>query len=252
MQSVTALLTLRYPQLEVVVVNDGSTDGTLDALVRAFELEPLPAVFPRRTASAPVRGVYRSRTVPGLLVLDKDNGGKADALNAGLDLASGELVCAIDADTLVEPDALLRMVRPFLASDGCLAAGGTVRVVNGSVVAQGRVVQARTPRGWLAGVQSVEYLRAFLFGRLGWNALGGNLIVSGAFGLFSREAVLVAGGYLHGTVGEDLELIARLREHTRRAAGGARSTSCPIRSRGPRCRRPSPCSAGSATAGTAG
>ena len=209
--SVTALLTLRYPQLEVVVVNDGSPDATLARLQAAFDLEPVPPVFPRRTSSAPVRGVYRSRSVPGLLVLDKDNGGKADALNAGLDLASGDLVCAIDADTLVEPDALLRMVRPFVASDDCLAAGGTVRVVNGSQVHHGRVVQARAPRRWLAGVQSVEYLRAFLFGRLGWNLLGGNLIISGAFGLFSREAVLAAGGYLHGTVGEDLELVARLR-----------------------------------------
>jgi cellulose synthase/poly-beta-1,6-N-acetylglucosamine synthase-like glycosyltransferase len=210
-QSVTALLTLRYPRLEVVVVNDGSPDGTLDALRAAFQLEPVPVVFRSRTRTAPVRGVYRSATTPNLVVVDKENGGKADALNAGLDLCSGDLVCAIDADTLVEPDALLRMVRPFLSSTDMLAAGGTIRVVNDSVVRHGRVVQARTPRSYLAGVQTVEYLRAFLFGRLGWNSLGGNLVVSGAFGLFDREAVLQAGGYLHGTVGEDLELVARLR-----------------------------------------
>jgi cellulose synthase/poly-beta-1,6-N-acetylglucosamine synthase-like glycosyltransferase len=158
-----------------------------------------------------VRGLYRSRRYPSLLVVDKENGGKADALNAGLNLASGELVCAIDADTLIEPDALQRMVRPFLLSDDVLAAGGTIRLVNGSSVAGGRVVKTRVPRQLLAGVQTVEYLRAFLFGRLGWNRLGGNLIISGAFGLFQREPVIAAGGYTHDTVGEDMELVLRLR-----------------------------------------
>ena len=213
--SVTALLTLRYPQLEVVVVNDGSTDGTLAALTRAFALEPVPHTYRRVLTSAPVRAVLRSRTSPQLLVVDKDNGGKADALNAGLCLASGDLVCAIDADTLVEPEALMRMVRPFLERDDCVAAGGVIRVVNGSVVEHGRVTQPRAPRRFLAGVQHVEYLRAYHFGRLGWNRLGGNLIISGAFGLFRREDLLATGGYLHGSVGEDMEIVARLRRRGR-------------------------------------
>lgn len=212
-ESVQALLALYYPNLEVVVVNDGSQDATLTVLQESFELVPIHPIYRRQIDTKPVGGLYRSRKHPGLLVVDKANGGKADALNAGLQLASGELFCAMDADTLIEPDALLRMVRPFLMRDDVLSAGGTVRVVNGSQVQGGRVVIPCMPRRILAGFQVVEYLRAFLFGRLGWNRLGGNLIISGAFGLFRREAVIAAGGYAHDTVGEDMELVLRLRRH---------------------------------------
>jgi cellulose synthase/poly-beta-1,6-N-acetylglucosamine synthase-like glycosyltransferase len=210
-ESVRALLTLHYPNLEVVVVNDGSTDETLAILRQAFELVAVHPIYHRRLEHREVRGMYRSSAYTDLVVVDKRNGGKADALNAALNAATGELVCAIDADTLIEPEGLLRMARPFLQGEGVVAAGGTVRVANGSVVKGGRVQVARAPRRALAGIQSVEYLRAFLFGRLGWNRLGGNLIISGAFGLFRRETVISAGGYLHGTVGEDMELVARLR-----------------------------------------
>ena len=210
-QSVRALLTLRYPRLQIVVVNDGSTDTTLDVLRRELELEPATTLRDVPLTTAPVRALYRSRRFPQLLVVDKDNGGKADALNAGLNIASGDLVCAIDVDTLIEPDALLKLARPFLHRDDVIAAGGTVRVINGSVVRGGRVVAARVPRHPLAGFQTVEYLRAFLFGRVGWNRLGGNLIISGAFGLFRREALLATRGYEHESVGEDMELVARLR-----------------------------------------
>ncbi|MDP8909949.1 MAG: glycosyltransferase family 2 protein [Chloroflexota bacterium] len=210
-ESVRALLTLSYPNLEVVFVNDGSTDDTMAVLQREFGLIGIHPIYHRRIEHEPIQRLYRSTIKPNLVVADKDNGGKADALNAGLNVASGELVCAIDADTLIEPDALLRMVRPFLHGDDVVAAGGTVRVANGSCVRGGRVQLARPPRNVLAGIQAVEYLRAFLFGRLGWNRLGGNLIISGAFGLFRRETVIAAGGYLHETVGEDMELVARLR-----------------------------------------
>jgi cellulose synthase/poly-beta-1,6-N-acetylglucosamine synthase-like glycosyltransferase len=209
--SVRALLTLHYPNLEVIVVNDGSTDETLAILEQAFELVAVHPIYHRRLDHCEVRGMYRSSAYTDLVVVDKCNGGKADALNAALNAATGELVCAIDADTLIEPEGLLRMARPFLQGDGVVAAGGTVRVANGSDVKGGRVTVARAPRRPLAGIQSVEYLRAFLFGRLGWNRLGGNLIISGAFGLFRRDTVIAAGGYLHGTVGEDMELVARLR-----------------------------------------
>jgi cellulose synthase/poly-beta-1,6-N-acetylglucosamine synthase-like glycosyltransferase len=209
--SVRALLALYYPNLEVIIVNDGSTDQTLDVLRREFDLIPVHPIFQRRLATQPVRALFRSPSHPSLLVVDKDNGGKADALNAGLNVASGDLVCAIDADTLIEPDALQRMVRPFLVSGEFVAAGGTIRVANGCVIRGGRVVVARVPRRPLPGFQAVEYLRAFLFGRLGWNRLGGNLIISGAFGLFRRDAVIASGGYEHGTVGEDMELVLRLR-----------------------------------------
>lgn len=210
-ESVRALLTLTYPSLEVVLVNDGSPDETLDILKRDFALAEVLPIFRAQLRSEPVRGIYRSRLSPQLVVVDKQNGGKADALNAGLNVASGSLVCAVDADTLIEPDGLLRMVRPFLERDDIAAAGATIRVANGSTVRGGRVVRPRVPRKPIAGVQAVEYLRAFLFGRLGWNRLGGNLVISGAFGLFHRESVMAAGGYLHETVGEDMELVARLR-----------------------------------------
>jgi cellulose synthase/poly-beta-1,6-N-acetylglucosamine synthase-like glycosyltransferase len=210
-ESVRGLLALYYPDLEVVVVNDGSRDDTIRVLTEQFQLVPVHPIYPRWMSHQPVRGLYRSRTHPNLLVADKVNGGKADALNAGLNLATGELVCAIDADTLIEPDALQRLVRPFLRSEGVVAAGGTIRIANQAVVKGGRVVQARAPHRPVPGFQVVEYLRAFLFGRLGWNRLGGNLIISGAFGLFRRDAMLGAGGYLHDTVGEDMEMVLRLR-----------------------------------------
>lgn len=210
-QSVRALLTLSYPGLEVVVINDGSKDGTIDVLTRDFKLEPDDAIHFRHLESAKVRAIYRSRTSPQLLVVDKENGGKADTLNAGLDIASGDLVCAIDADTLIEPDALLKMVQPFLTRDDVIATGGTLRAVNGSEVRSGRVDVPHVPTNLLAGCQTVEYFRAFLFGRMGWNLMGGNLIISGAFGLFRRAAVLDAGGYMHDSVGEDMELVVRMR-----------------------------------------
>jgi cellulose synthase/poly-beta-1,6-N-acetylglucosamine synthase-like glycosyltransferase len=212
-ESVRALLTLHYHNLELVVINDGSKDDTIGVLVRTFDLQPVFPAFDARIAHKPVRGIYRSKEFPRLVVVDKENGGKADALNAGLNIASGDLVCAIDADTIIEPDSLQRMLRPFLLRGDVVAAGGTIRIANGCTIEQGRVTEVRAPLRPLAGFQVVEYLRAFLFGRLGWNKLGGNLIISGAFGLFNRSAVLAVGGYLHGTVGEDMELVVRLRRH---------------------------------------
>lgn len=212
-ESVRGLLALFYANLEIIVVNDGSEDDTLPVLKREFNLLAISPVCQRRIATAEIRGMYRSQIHPNLIVVDKHNGGKADALNTALNVASGQLVCAIDADTIIEADALQRMVRPFLSGDSLLAAGGTIRVVNGSHVEWGRVVSVRVPQAALAGLQVVEYLRAFLFGRLGWNLLGGNLIISGAFGLFRRDAMLAIGGYAHDTVGEDMELVVRLRRH---------------------------------------
>jgi len=212
-ESVRSLLTLYYPNLELVLVNDGSIDETLDVLTKEFELVPIHPIYRQEVRTKPVRSVYLSRSHPHLVVVNKENGGKADALNAGLNFATGKLVCAIDADSLIEADALQRMIRPFLSDDDVLAAGGTIRIANGSLVQGGRVVEAHVPRRPLPGFQTVEYLRAYLFGRLGWNRLGGNLIISGAFGLFRREAVIAIGGYDKGTVGEDMEIVVRLRRY---------------------------------------
>ena len=221
-ESTRSLLALAYPQLEIVVINDGSRDATLDVLREAFALEPVLPVYRRTIETAPVLGIFRSRDAPNLVVVDKANGGKADALNCGLCVASGELVCAIDADTIIEPDALLHMVRPFLEDEDVVAAGGTIRPVNGAQVKAGRVVHPGSPRKPIAALQAVEYLRAFLPGRVGWNRLGGNLIISGAFGLFRRVPTLAIGGYEEDTVGEDMELVARLRRHGHETDGPRR------------------------------
>ncbi len=211
--SVRSSLSLAYPDLEVVVIDDGSPDGTLDQLIEAYELVPLQPIFRRSLPTAEVTSMYRSRVDPRLVVARKDNGGKADALNAAINIATGDLVCAIDADTLVNSDSLQRLVVPFLDRSDVVAVGGTVRLSNGGIVETARGLRPGIPRNIWAGCQLVEYTRAFLIGRLGWNRLGGNLIVSGAFGVFSRDAVLAVDGYAHGCVGEDMDLVVRLRRH---------------------------------------
>ncbi len=225
--SLRALLALQYPRLEVIVISDGSKDRTVQVLIDRFDLVPVKTIYEQRIKTKPVRKLYRSSTYPALVVVEKENGGKADALNVGLSFAQGELVCAMDADTLIEADGLQRMVRPFLYATDVVATGGTIRVVNGSEVKFGRVVRARVPTNALAGMQVVEYLRAFLFGRLGWNRLGGNIIIAGAFGLFRRESVLSAGGYLYDTVGEDMELVLRLKRLSYEQGGPGRIAFVP-------------------------
>ena len=213
--SVTAILTLEYRNYEVVVVNDGSRDDTLERLRQAFDLYEIPRVYPEVIATQPLRALYRSRTRSRLLVLDKENGGKADSLNAAINASRFPLVIAIDADTLIEPDALLRLTRPFLLGREIAAVGGTVRVANDCTVKDGRVTDARVAGRLLPGIQVVEYLRAFLFGRLGWNRLGGNLIISGAFGLFRKEWVLAVDGYRTSSIVEDLDLVVRMHRYLR-------------------------------------
>lgn len=205
------LLALSYPNLEVVVVNDGSTDNTLRVLQEAFDLRPIHPIFQRVIRTAEVRSIYKSHLETKLVVVDKFNGGKADSLNAAINIASGDLVCAIDADTLVGPNALQQLVAPFLNRDDTVAVGGTVRLTNDSEVKASAVPNLVVPRAAATAFQVVEYVRAFIIGRLGWNPLGGNLIISGAFGLFRRSSVLEAGGYETNSIGEDMELIVRLR-----------------------------------------
>ena len=208
--SVRSMLQLNYPDYEVVVVNDGSKDGTMDALRREFALVPFPEAGWRRLDTQPVRGVYRSTTHPTLRVIDKENGGKADALNAGINAAHYPLFCGVDADSVLERDSLKRVVEPFLEDPRTIAAGGTVRIANGCSVDNGFLTSVGLPRNPLALLQIVEYLRAFLFGRMGWSPLNAVLIISGAFGLFRKDVVVEAGGYRSDTVGEDMELVVRL------------------------------------------
>jgi len=209
--SVKAMLQLEYPQYELIVVNDGSTDDTLDKLVDEFGMREFPEAYRARVPCEPVRGIYKSTRQGNLRVVDKENGGsKADASNAGINMARYPLVCVVDADSVLQPDALRRVVRPFLEDSTTVAVGGTVRISNGCTVRQGFLEKVGLPTNFLALVQVVEYLRAFLFGRMGWSPINGLLIISGAFGLFHKETLVEAGGYNPKAVGEDMELVLRL------------------------------------------
>jgi cellulose synthase/poly-beta-1,6-N-acetylglucosamine synthase-like glycosyltransferase len=214
--SVTSLLDLRYPRHEVIVVNDGSTDGTLERLQAAFDLRPVREALRTRIATTSVRATYVSRTHPNLWVLDKENGGKSDALNAGVNASTYAYVCAVDADAVLEEDALLLVVKPVVDDPQLIAAvGGIIRIANGCRIESGRLVEFGLPRSSFARFQVVEYFRAFLIGRLAFDSINSVLIISGAFGLFSREHMEAVGGYARDTVGEDIELVLRLHRHLR-------------------------------------
>ncbi len=218
-EAVHAMLALRYPVFEVLVVDDGSTDGTFARLDAEFDLVEVPRVIPH---GVPTRGTVHSVHVPRLrpdplVVVRKENGGKTDALNVGINLAQHPLVCMVDADSVLDPQALLSVAKPF-ADDPLrvAAAGGVVRIANGCTVLAGRIVDTRMPRGWLPRIQVVEYLRAFLLGRTGWSRMDSLLVISGAFGIFRRDLLMEIGGLDHDTIGEDAELVVRLHRHLRR------------------------------------
>ena len=217
-ESTRSLLALQYPDFEVIVINDGSKDGTLARLIAEFGLEQVDRFVDRSVEHVPIRGFYASSRLPRLLVVDKENGGKADALNAGINCSRTALFCAIDADSILESDALLRVVRPFIDEpDLTIAAGGTIRIANGCKVDSGRISDIKLPRNFLALVQIVEYLRAFLMARVGLGKMQALTVISGAFGLFRRRQVVEVGGYSHGTVGEDMELVLKLHRLMREA-----------------------------------
>ena len=208
--SIRSMLQLAYSDFEIIVINDGSKDSTLEVLTREFKLQPFPEAIHARLETQPIRGTYRSTLHGNLRVIDKENGGKADSLNAGINLARHPLFCGVDADSLLERDSLQRVVRPFLRDWRVVATGGTVRIANGCEVQDGYLTRVRLPRNLWALFQVVEYLRAFLFGRLGWSQLNAMLIISGAFGLFRTSVVVAAGGYRPQTIGEDMELVVRI------------------------------------------
>ncbi|TDP40280.1 cellulose synthase/poly-beta-1,6-N-acetylglucosamine synthase-like glycosyltransferase [Idiomarina aquatica] len=211
--SIKSILQMEYPRFEVVVINDGSKDDTLAQLTAAFGLKSYHEAYREQLTTQPIRQLYRSERYPQLRVIDKDNGGKADSLNAGINASRYPLFCAVDADSIMQRDSLDKIARPFIDEPETVAVGGSIRVANGSTIRHGLLNKVALPKSLLARLQIVEYLRAFLFGRMGWSPLNGMLIISGAFGLFRKKAVLACGGYQASTVGEDMELVTRLHQY---------------------------------------
>jgi cellulose synthase/poly-beta-1,6-N-acetylglucosamine synthase-like glycosyltransferase len=213
--SIRNLLELDYPELEVIVINDGSKDRTLEELQDEFKLRPVRMVYVQEVPSAEIRGLYRSDSDPRLLVIDKQSAGsKADAVNAGLNAATSPYVCIVDADSMLEPDSLLRIMVPVLADPKhVVGVGGIIRILNGSEIQGGQLLRVRLPRKSLEVIQVIEYLRAFLIGREAWAQGNMMLIISGAFGLFRTDLVRAIGGYRAKAIGEDFDLVARLHRH---------------------------------------
>jgi cellulose synthase/poly-beta-1,6-N-acetylglucosamine synthase-like glycosyltransferase len=214
-ERVLSCLTLQYPRHEVVVVNDGSIDETLARLVQAYDLYEVPPAFVRTMSTEPIRAYYRSRRHSTLLVIDKSHGGRPDALNAAVDAARFPYVLPADVGTYLEADALLRLARPMALGRPVAAAFGARRVANRCVIARQRVTEARVDKRGLPAVQLVERLRVSLFGRLGWNRLGGTLTDGDGVGLFKRVHLLAIRGYRSGTASEDMDLVARLQRYVR-------------------------------------
>jgi len=225
--SVVAALQLDYPEHEVIVINDGSTDETLKIMIETFNLKLFPEAYCIRIHTQPVKNIYYSSKYKNLRIIDKTNGGKADAINAGINSARYPLFCAIDADSILQQDGLKRAVQPFVLDHTTVATGGTIRIVNGCKTKNGFILKPGLPSNILALFQVVEYLRAFLFGRLGWSPFNGLLIISGAFGVFHKDTIVSIGGYKTDTVGEDMELVVRLHRILRKQKRVYRITYIP-------------------------
>jgi len=210
--AVRSFIALEYSDFEVIIVNDGSTDQTLALLIDEFHLKPAKIFYDDRLSRTEIREVYRSPIHQNLIVIDKINRGKADSINVGIGFSQFDFFCAVDADCVLDRDALLKVILPFVEEpETTVAAGGTVRPVNGTQLRAGRPIVPSLPWNPLVLFQIVEYLRAFLFGRVGWNMFNSTMIISGAFGIFKKNSVIAVGGYQEDSVGEDMELILRLR-----------------------------------------
>ncbi|MED5017488.1 glycosyltransferase [Paenibacillus chibensis] len=214
-ENVYCLMTLNYPTYEVIVINDGSSDHTLSVLIKEFKLVKMVNPEIRGTIDTNnVRGIYHNPDYPQLFIIDKENGGKADSLNAGINFSHYPLISSIDADSLLEKDALIRMARMYMENpEEMVAIGGDVRIANGCLIENGAVQKVSLPRKIWPMFQSIEYLKAFLGGRIGWSHINGLVIVSGAFGLFRKDYVIAVGGYRGGYPGEDMNIIIKLHRY---------------------------------------
>ncbi|MGM1057036.1 MAG: glycosyltransferase [Bacteroidota bacterium] len=219
--NVRSLLSIQYPFYDLIIVNDGSKDNSMELLIDKYSLEPFDATFVTQPIpTATVNKIYKSTKsqFKHLTVIDKNNGGRADAINAGINFAGTELILCTDADCIIEQDAIIKMVRPYLEEGGqeIIACGGGIGIANDSVIHNGVLKELRVPKDLIPTIQVVEYIRAFLIGRMGWGEINGLMLVSGAFGMYPRTRLIEVGGFDATTVGEDLELCIRLRIHMER------------------------------------
>ena len=216
-ENVRSLLSIHYNNLEVIIINDGSKDNSLETLIQVYDLYKTDVFVNQQIATKPIRGVYKSRNkvYRKLIVVDKENGGKADALNVGINIAKNDYIVCIDVDCILEQDALLKLAMPFLEFPDrrVIATGGVVRIANDCHIEDGKLIKVNLPKKFLPRVQTLEYVRAFLLGRMAWSRLDCLLLISGAFGAFDKEIVIKCGGYDHNTVGEDMELVVRMRRY---------------------------------------
>jgi len=215
--NVRSLMSLNYVNLEIIIINDGSEDDTMYKLIENYHLKPVKFAINYKIECNEILGVYKSenKAFQKLIVIDKANGGKADALNAGINISSSDLIISIDVDCIIESDAILKMVKPFIEETDkkVIASGGVIRVANNCDVGTGKINLVRFPNKLIAGFQVLEYSRAFILGRMAWSKINGLLLISGAFGMFNKELVIKVGGYDPRTVGEDMELVVRMRRY---------------------------------------
>ncbi|MDD3722175.1 MAG: glycosyltransferase [Lutibacter sp.] len=217
-ENVRSLLSSYYVNYDVIIVNDGSKDDSLEKLILAYDLVKVNFLINQQIPTKPIRaGVFKS-TNPAfekLIVVDKENGGKADALNMGLNISNNNYVACIDVDCLLLENALQKMIKPFLevTDKTVIATGGVIRIANSCIIKDGKLLDVNLPKKLIVKAQILEYLRAFLLGRMAWSRLNGLLVISGAFGLFNKKIAIEVGGYDTNTVGEDMEIIVQMRRY---------------------------------------